>query len=115
MASKPRFDVGDRDPGEPSAKRSAQRARRVALDHRQLGAEAGECFGHGSADRRDVGMRVFLSGAVQADGKILGQPEIGGVQSRMLAGEDKGRPQASRGERLGDWRQLDCFRTCADD
>ena len=33
----------------------------------------------------------------------------------MLAGENDGRRNAAFGQSGGDWRQLDCFRTCADD
>jgi hypothetical protein len=33
----------------------------------------------------------------------------------MLACEDDGRRNAAFGQSSGDWRQLDCFRTSADD
>jgi hypothetical protein len=60
-------------------------------------------------------MRIFLPRTVQPDRRIGFEAIVGGVELRMLAGEDDVRRQAACGERCGDRRQLDCFRTCSDD
>jgi hypothetical protein len=114
VAPKPCFDVGERNPGQPRAKRSAERARRVALDHGQLGATATERRGHGPADGCDMDVRILLAGAIEPDAVMGAEAEVVRVKRRMLAGEDKARRQSAPREGRGDWGKLDCFRTCAD-
>jgi len=58
---------------------------------------------------------VFLAGAVESDAGQGVEPELGGIERGMLAGQDYGGREAPRGQCAGDWRQLDRFRPGADD
>jgi hypothetical protein len=85
------------------------------LDDHQIGRESGKRRKNGPADVAYMDVRIFLARTAQPDRRIGFKAVVGGLELRMLAGEDDVRRQAACGERRGDRRQLDCFRTCSDD
>jgi hypothetical protein len=108
------LDVCDGNAGAEARKRGAKRARRIALDHQQVGRvckQRRKRRGH----RLDVAVRVLLAGAAERDAGKAAEPELGGIEQRMLSGEDQDRREASRGQRAGYRRELDGFRPGADD
>jgi hypothetical protein len=59
-------------------------------------------------------MRVRLAGAFEALGGEIGEAELGGIELRVLAGQDQPRGSAETGERMGDGSKLDGFGPGAD-
>ena len=100
MASKPGFDMRDRDCGDTSRERSAERARRVALDDQQVRRLA-QLRQDRRGDALDVRMRVLRPRAVQPGRRVSAKAMIGGVEVDMLAGEDQARPYIASRKRSG--------------
>jgi hypothetical protein len=55
-------------------------------------------------------MRVLFAWAAEANRRESGKPELGGIERRVLAGEDQARRESAGGKRMGYGRQLDRFR-----
>ena len=60
-------------------------------------------------------MRVALALAMEPDGLVRVEAEAGGIERRVLAGEDEQRRDSALGERICDWCELDRLGTRADD
>ena len=83
MASKPGFDVRDRDRGDTARQRPAERARSVALDDQQVGRLA-QLRQDRRGDPLDVRMGVVRARAVEAGRRIGAEAMVGGVEAGML-------------------------------
>ena len=81
-----RLDMGRRHARRKPRHRSAERARRVALDLQQVRRIA-EQFGQSPGDLVRMGQRVALAGAAEPDIFKAIQSMVGGID-RMLAGEE---------------------------
>lgn len=114
MRSQPRFDVRDRNAGGEGRERSAERARRIALDDEQVDALAKQRRDAlGDALRVNVG--IGLAGAIEPLRGEAVQTEFRGVEAWMLAGQDQPRPKSARDERVSDRGKLDRFGPGSDD
>jgi len=104
----------DRNAGGEPRERSAERARRVALDDQKARRRSDQ-----RRDRRRnpicMGVRVHFAGAVEPRRAILGEAVFTRIERRMLAGEDQARLEAARGQRVSDGCKLDRFGPGADD
>jgi hypothetical protein len=114
MASKPGLDVRDWHDGSEGGQRTAKRARRVALDDKQVGRLA-QLRQDGRGDAPDVRVRVRGSRTVKPRRRISTEAVVGGVEVGMLAGENQARPNVARRQRPGDGCELDRFGARADD
>jgi hypothetical protein len=65
-------------------------------------------------DRADVGVRIFLAGAIERLGRQAIKAEFMGVQG-VLAGENEYGFDPVRGQRTGDGSEFYCFGPGADD
>lgn len=104
----------DRHASGERGERRAHRARGVALDDDQVG-RSGKPRQQRRRHRADVAVRILLAGAFEPFGRIAIQPEVRGIERRVLARDDQPWRQPAFGEGLRERRQLDCFRPGADD
>jgi hypothetical protein len=104
----------DRNLGEEARERSSEGARGVALHDEQVGLWT-QLPEHGVRNGLDVSVRIRFAWAAEAHRRIRLKPEFGGTESGVLIGEHERRRQTAIAERMGDGRQLDGFRSGADD
>lgn len=104
----------DRDLGEEARERSSEGARSVALHDEQVGLWT-QLPEHGVRNGLHVSVRIRFAWAAEAHGRISLKPEFGGIESDMLVCEHERRWQTAIAKRVGDGRQLDGFRSGADD
>lgn len=109
VTSEARLDVCDRDFELGRAKRSAKRARRVALDDDH--AHIGDCRSNAPRHQLQVSERVGHPAAAEVDRWKLGHPIIVGAEIRVLSGQNEPRADAACDERFGERSELDGFRT----
>lgn len=115
MASKARLDMRGGDARHLCRKRSAERARRIALHDHQLRGLLGKHFQNRPADQPGMNVRVVLPGAAKADRREAAKAVIGDIEAGMLAGYDQQRIDSVSGERAANGGELDRFGTGADD
>ena len=100
--------------GHESSQCRAQCARRVALNDQQVRRIA-EKREQGLSDLANVRVRILLAGAAQTHDVEIAERELARVEVRMLAGQHKGWPAASRDQASCNRGHFDCFRSGAND
>lgn len=115
MASKACLDVGDGNPAEVCGQSTAERASGIALDDDETGALGAQHSGQQLADISDVKMRIVVTAAMQAEGRIFLQAMFRRIQRRMLPGEIESRHDPEGGESCRDGCNLDGFWPGTDD
>jgi hypothetical protein len=107
------LDMSKRDCLLSSRKRSAESARRVALNDDEI---APVKRGTGVAnDGADELVRIAAAKAGQPHAIIRDETVVGRVERRMLPRQNEAHIGATRGNRRCDWGKLDGFRASADD
>jgi hypothetical protein len=106
--------MGDRHSSGERGQRRAHRARRVALNHKEVGRSR-ETRQESGRHGLDMPVRILLAGTFQRLRQIAAEPEVSGIEDRVLARKDQPRRQPALGESMGERRQLDGFRSGADD
>jgi len=114
VTAEARFDMGHRHLGQFGSERCTQGARCVALHDDQLRRGLRQHGRHRPGHPRNVGVRVLLARAAEMDRRIKIQPVIGGVQARMLAGEDQLQRDSATLEGGSNGRKLDRLGTSPD-
>ena len=100
--------MGDGRAGGEAGQGCTQCARGVALNDQEVGRDTKQ-RPQGSRHRGDMRMRVFLAGTLEVDPFKPVQVKVGGVEIRMLAGEDQRGRKSVRGEGGGNRLELDSF------
>lgn len=114
VAAQTGFDMCDRESGPEARERATKSARRVALDDKQVRtfAEASE---QGFGDMLDMAVRIGGARAMKMRCLAIAETMFGGIEVRMLPGDDQRRLKVERGEGSGNWSELDRFGPSADD
>ena len=106
--------MGDGDAGGESGERAAERARSVTLYHQQVG-RGPDMPGESSDDRLDMRVRILASRAAKFDLPKLAKPMLGGIEFRVLTGQNQCRSEGARRQCMRDGCELDGFRSRAND
>lgn len=114
VASKACLDVGKRNSGHSSGKRSPKSARCVTLNDDEIGSRSGKCREQEFRDVLDMRMGVVAPDAVEHDRTAGIEPLVRRAELRMLAGEDQKRFEAPLSQSMSDRGELDGFGTSAE-
>jgi hypothetical protein len=103
MSPEARLDMSDRNVRGKTGERRAECARRVALDDKQVRVGGKERKERGG-DLANVVVRILFARAIEPKVAEWMKPKLMRVEPGVLAGEDKGRSNAPRSQRVGKGR-----------